>query len=392
MKKDQFKSPDHYDLDLLLTDEQLMVRSSVRDWVKGNVSPIIEDAVLMGNFPKEFIRGLANIGAFGSFLPVKYGGSGLDFISYGLMMQELERGDSSLRVLSSIQTSLVMNSIYKYGSEDQKIKYLIPLSEGKLIGSFGMTEPDHGSDPKSMKTKFVEKDDYFLINGSKMWIGHAPICDMAVVWAKGENDEIAGFIIDRNTPGFSTSKISNKWSYRASETGELILDNIKLPKDKLLNHSKEFKNLFECLNIARYGVSWGSLGIAMDCYDVALNYSIEREQFGKKIASFQLIQKKLSDMLTEITKAQILVWRLGVLMNENKATFEQISMAKRSNVKMASNIARESRSILAGMGITSEYPVMRHLMNIETLVTYLGTEEIHTLITGRKITGISAFA
>lgn len=392
MKKDQFKSPDHYDLDLLLTDEQLMVRSSVRDWVKGNVSPIIEDAVLMENFPKKFIKGLANIGAFGSFLPVKYGGSGLDFISYGLMMQELERGDSSLRVLSSIQTSLVMNSIYKYGSEDQKIKYLIPLSEGKLIGSFGMTEPDHGSDPKSMKTKFVEKDDYFLINGSKMWIGHAPICDMAVVWAKGENDEIAGFIIDRNTPGFSTSKISNKWSYRASETGELILDNIKLPKDKLLNHSKKFKNLFECLNIARYGVSWGSLGIAMDCYDVALNYSIEREQFGKKIASFQLIQKKLSDMLTEITKAQILVWRLGVLMNENKATFEQISMAKRSNVKMASNVARESRSILAGMGITSEYPVMRHLMNIETLVTYLGTEEIHTLITGRKITGISAFA
>ena len=392
MKKDQFKSPDHYDLDLLLTDEQLMVRSSVRDWVKGNVSPIIEDAVLMENFPKQFIKGLANIGAFGSFLPAKYGGSGLDFISYGLMMQELERGDSSLRVLSSIQTSLVMNSIYKYGSEDQKIKYLIPLSKGELIGSFGMTEPDHGSDPKSMKTKFVEKDDYFLINGSKMWIGHAPICDMAVVWAKGENDEIAGFIIDRNTPGFSTSKISNKWSYRASETGELILDNIKLPKDKLLNHSKKFKNLFECLNIARYGVSWGSLGIAMDCYDVALNYSIEREQFGKKIASFQLIQKKLSDMLTEITKAQILVWRLGVLMNENKATFEQISMAKRSNVKMASNIARESRSILAGMGITSEYPVMRHLMNIETLVTYLGTEEIHTLITGRKITGISAFA
>ena len=392
MKKDQFKSPDHYDLDLLLTDEQLMVRSSVRDWVKVNVSPIIEDAVLMENFPKEFIKGLANIGAFGSFLPPKYGGSGLDFISYGLMMQELERGDSSLRVLSSIQTSLVMNSIYKYGSEDQKIKYLIPLSKGELIGSFGMTEPDHGSDPKSMKTKFVEKDDYFLINGSKMWIGHAPICDMAVVWAKGENDEIAGFIIDRNTPGFSTSKISNKWSYRASETGELILDNIKLPKDKLLNHSKKFKNLFECLNIARYGVSWGSLGIAMDCYDVALNYSLEREQFGKKIASFQLIQKKLSDMLTEITKAQILVWRLGVLMNENKATFEQISMAKRSNVKMASNIARESRSILAGMGITSEYPVMRHLMNIETLVTYLGTEEIHTLITGRKITGISAFA
>lgn len=392
MKKDQFKSPDHYDLDLLLTDEQLMVRSSVRDWVKGNVSPIIEDAVLMENFPKEFIQGLANIGAFGSFLPVKYGGSGLDFISYGLMMQELERGDSSLRVLSSIQTSLVMNSIYKYGSEDQKIKYLLPLSKGELIGSFGMTEPDHGSDPKSMKTKFVEKNDYFLINGSKIWIGHAPICDMAVVWAKGENDEIAGFIIDRNTPGFSTSKISNKWSYRASETGELILDNIKLPKDKLLNHSKKFKNLFECLNIARYGVSWGSLGIAMDCYDVALNYSIEREQFGKKIASFQLIQKKLSDMLTEITKAQILVWRLGVLMNENKATFEQISMAKRSNVKMASNVARESRSILAGMGITSEYPVMRHLMNIETLVTYLGTEEIHTLITGRKITGISAFA
>ena len=390
MQKDNFESPDFYELDKLLTTEQILVRNSVRDWVKENVSPIIENYFLIGKFPKKLIKGLSEIGAFGAILPQKWGGSELDFVSYGLMMQELERGDSSIRVLSSIQTSLVMNSIYKYGSEKQKRKYLIPLSKGELIGSFGMTEPSHGSDPKSMNTRFEEKEDFFLINGSKMWIGHAPICDVAIVWAKGKENKLAGFIVDRNTKGFSTQEIKNKLSYRSSLTGELVFHNAKVPKENLLHVCESFKDLYECLNLARYAVSWGALGISMECYYVALNYSKERKQFGKSISSFQLIQKKLSDMLTEITKAQILVWRLGKLMDENRASYDQISMAKLTNVKMACAVARNSRSILGGMGITNEYPVMRHLMNLETLVSYLGTEEIHTLILGREITGNSA--
>jgi len=390
MQKDNFESPDFYELDELLTTEQILVRNSVRDWVKENVSPIIENYFLIGKFPKKLIKGLSEIGAFGTILPQKWGGSELDFVSYGLMMQELERGDSSIRVLSSIQTSLVMNSIYKYGSEKQKRKYLIPLSKGELIGSFGMTEPSHGSDPKSMNTRFEEKEDFFLINGSKMWIGHAPICDVAIVWAKGKEDKLAGFIVDRNTKGFSTQEIKNKLSYRSSLTGELVFHNAKVPKENLLHVCESFKDLYECLNLARYAVSWGALGISMECYYVALNYSKERKQFGKSISSFQLIQKKLSDMLTEITKAQILVWRLGKLMDENRASYAQISMAKLTNIKMACAVARNSRSILGGMGITNEYPVMRHLMNLETLVSYLGTEEIHTLILGREITGNSA--
>ena len=390
MQKDNFESPDFYELDKLLTTEQILVRNSVRDWVKENVSPIIENYFLIGKFPKKLIKGLSEIGAFGAILPQKWGGSELDFVSYGLMMQELERGDSSIRVLSSIQTSLVMNSIYKYGSEKQKKKYLIPLSKGESIGSFGMTEPNHGSDPKSMNTRFEEKEDFFLINGSKMWIGHAPICDVAIVWAKGKEDKLAGFIVDRNTKGFSTQEIKNKLSYRSSLTGELVFHNAKVPKENLLHVCESFKDLYECLNLARYAVSWGALGISMECYNVALTYSKERKQFGKSISSFQLIQKKLSDMLTEITKAQILVWRLGKLMDENRASYAQISMAKLTNIKMASAVARDSRSILGGMGITNEYPVMRHLMNLETLVSYLGTEEIHTLILGREITGNSA--
>ena len=390
MQKDNFESPDFYELDELLTTEQILVRNSVRDWVKENVSPIIENYFLIGKFPKKLIKGLSEIGAFGTILPQKWGGSELDFVSYGLMMQELERGDSSIRVLSSIQTSLVMNSIYKYGSEKQKRKYLIPLSKGELIGSFGMTEPSHGSDPKSMNTRFEEKEDFFLINGSKMWIGHAPICDVAIVWAKGKEDKLAGFIVDRNTKGFSTQEIKNKLSYRSSLTGELVFHNAKVPKENLLHVCESFKDLYECLNLARYAVSWGALGISMECYYVALNYSKERKQFGKSISSYQLIQKKLSDMLTEITKAQILVWRLGKLMDENRASYAQISMAKLTNIKMACAVARNSRSILGGMGITNEYPVMRHLMNLETLVSYLGTEEIHTLILGREITGNSA--
>jgi len=391
MKKDLFTSPDFYNVDKLLSSEQIMVRNSFRDWVKKNVSPIIENAFERAEFPKILIKSLADIGGFGGFLPFKYGGSELDFISYGLTMQELERGDSSLRVLSSIQTSLVINSIYKYGNEKQKLEYLNPLSKGELIGSFGMTEANHGSDPHSMNTTYEERENYFLINGSKMWIGNATICDLAIVWAKDSNNKLAGFIIDRNIEGFSTLEIKNKYSYRCSITGELIFENVRVPKEKLLLKCNSFKDLLECLNLARYSVSWGVLGIAMECYDVALTYSKQRKQFGKKIASYQLIQKKLSEMLIEITKSQILVWRLGNLMNNGEATYEQISMAKLSNVKMSCEVARVSRSILGGMGITGEYPIMRHLMNLETLVSYLGTEEIHTLILGRKITGIPSF-
>ena len=385
------KLADYYNVDSLLSEENKLVRDSVREWVKENVSPVIEKGNLDGYFPKELIKKLAEIGGFGGILPEQYGGASIDFISYGLMMQEFERGDSSVRVLASIQTSLVMNTIYKYGSEYLKKKYLKKLSEGDIIGSFGMSEPNHGSDPSSMNTIYEECEGFYIVNGSKMWIGNAPICDIAIVWAKSKNGSYACFLVDRETSGFSTSKIERKLSFRAAETGELIFHDAKIPKKNILHESKSFKSGLESLNLARYAVAWGALGIAMECYETALNYSNERVQFGKKIASNQLIQKKLVYMVTEITKCQLLSWRLGKLMNEGLATFEQISMAKRNNVEIAYNIARNARQILGGMGITAEYPIMRHLMNLETLITYQGTDEIHTLITGRDITGISAF-
>ena len=389
MKKDNFRSPDFYSIDTLFNEEQLLVRNAVREWVKENVSPIIEECALSGSFPDHLIVKLAEIGGFGGFLPSKYGGAEIDYTSYGLMMQELERGDSSIRVLSSVQ-SLVMNSIYSLGSEKQKLNYLPKLASGEIIGSFGMSEPNHGSDPSSMKSHYEEKDDYYLINGSKMWIGHAPICNLALVWAKGPSNTFGGFIVERNTEGFSTAKIEKKWSFRASETGELIFQNMKVPKENLLVETDDIKDLFNRLNIGRFGVAWGTLGIAMECYDVALKYSSERKQFGNTINSYQLVQKKLVDMLTEITKSQVLTWRLGLLMDKGKASFEQISLAKKVNVKMACEVAKKSRSVLGGMGITGEYPIMRHINNLEALVTYQGTDEIHTLIIGKKVTGISA--
>ena len=389
MKKDNFRSPDFYSIDTLFNEEQLLVRNAVREWVKENVSPIIEECALSGNFPDHLIVKLAEIGGFGGFLPSKYGGAEIDYTSYGLMMQELERGDSSIRVLSSVQ-SLVMNSIYSLGSEKQKLNYLPKLASGEIIGSFGMSEPNHGSDPSSMKSHYEEKDDYYLINGSKMWIGHAPICNLALVWAKGPSNTFGGFIVERNTEGFSTAKIEKKWSFRASETGELIFQNMKVPKENLLVETDDIKDLFNRLNIGRFGVAWGTLGIAMECYDVALKYSSERKQFGNTINSYQLVQKKLVDMLTEITKSQVLTWRLGLLMDKGEASFEQISLAKKVNVKMACEVAKKSRSVLGGMGITGEYPIMRHINNLEALVTYQGTDEIHTLIIGKKVTGISA--
>lgn len=391
MASDRFVAPDYYQIDELLTDEHKLIRDTARAWVKKEVSPIIEEYAQKAEFPKHLVKGLAEIGAFGPYIPTEYGGSGLDQISYGLIMQELERGDSGIRSTASVQSSLVMYPIYTYGSEEQRRKYLPKLASGEWIGCFGLTEPDHGSNPGGMITNIKDKGDYYLLNGAKMWISNAPFAQIAVVWAKDEQGDIRGIIVERGMEGFSTPETHGKWSLRASATGELIFDNVKVPKNHLLPNVKGLKGPLGCLNSARYGISWGALGAAMDCYDTALRYSKERIQFGKPIGGFQLQQKKLAEMLTEITKAQLLVWRLGVLKNENRATPAQISLAKRNNVQIAIQTAREARQILGGMGITGEYPIMRHSMNLESVITYEGTHDIHLLITGMDITGLNAF-
>ncbi|KRB54564.1 acyl-CoA dehydrogenase family protein [Flavobacterium sp. Root186] len=391
MKPDLFQAPDYYNLDDLLTDEHKLVRESARAWVKREVSPIIEEYAQKAEFPKQIIKGLGEIGGFGPYIPVEYGGAGLDQISYGLIMQEIERGDSGVRSTSSVQSSLVMYPIWKYGNEEQRMKYLPKLATGEYIGCFGLTEPDHGSDPGSMITNFKDMGDHYLLNGAKMWISNAPFADIAVVWAKNEEGRIHGLIVERGMEGFTTPETHNKWSLRASSTGELIFDNVKVPKENLLPNKSGLGAPLGCLDSARYGIAWGAIGAAMDCYDTALRYSKERIQFGKPIGGTQLQQKKLAEMITEITKAQLLTWRLGVLRNEGKATTAQISMAKRNNVNMAIQIAREARQMLGGMGITGEYSIMRHMMNLESVITYEGTHDIHLLITGMDVTGIPAF-
>jgi glutaryl-CoA dehydrogenase len=391
MKPDLFQAPDYYQLDELLNDEHKLVRDAAREWVKREVSPIIEDYAQKAEFPTQIINGLADIGAFGPYIPVEYGGAGLDQISYGLIMQEIERGDSGVRSTASVQSSLVMYPIWKYGNEAQRQKYLPKLASGEWMGCFGLTEPDHGSNPAGMVTNFKDKGDHYLLNGAKMWISNAPFAQVAVVWAKDESGRIHGLIVERGMEGFSTPETHNKWSLRASATGELIFDNVKVPKENLLPNKSGLGAPLGCLDSARYGIAWGAIGAAMDCYDTALRYSKERMQFGKPIGQFQLQQKKLAEMITEITKAQLLTWRLGVLRNEGKATSPQISMAKRNNVDMAINIAREARQMLGGMGITGEYSIMRHSMNLESVITYEGTHDIHLLITGLDITGLNAF-
>ncbi len=391
MKPDLFQAPDYYQLDDLLTEEHKLVRDAAREWVKREVSPIIEDYAQKAEFPKQIINGLAEIGAFGPYIPSAYGGAGLDQISYGLIMQEIERGDSGVRSTASVQSSLVMYPIWKYGNEEQRQKYLPKLASGEWIGCFGLTEPNHGSNPSGMETKFKDMGDHYLLNGAKMWISNAPFAQVAVVWAKNEEGRIHGLIVERGMEGFSTPETHNKWSLRASSTGELIFDNVKVPKENLLPNKSGLGAPLGCLDSARYGIAWGAIGAAMDCYDTALRYSKERIQFGKPIGQFQLQQKKLAEMITEITKAQLLTWRLGVLRNEEKATSAQISMAKRNNVDMAINIAREARQMLGGMGITGEYSIMRHSMNLESVITYEGTHDIHLLITGLDITGLNAF-
>jgi glutaryl-CoA dehydrogenase len=390
-KQDFYESPDYYAVDDLLSEEHLLIRSSVRDWVKANVSPVIEDYAQRAEFPKHLIKGLAEIGAFGPTIPLEYGGAGLDYMSYGIIMQEIERGDSGIRSTASVQGSLVMYPIYAYGSEAQKQKYLAKLASGELMGCFGLTEPDHGSNPGGMVSNIKDKGDYYLLNGAKMWISNAPFADIAVVWAKDELGKIRGMIVERGMEGFSTPETHNKWSLRASATGELVFDHVKVPKENVFPNISGLKGPLGCLNQARYGIAWGALGAAMDCYDTALRYSKERNQFGKPIGGFQLQQKKLAEMITEITKAQLLVWRLGMLKNENRASAEQISMAKRNNVEIALNVARNARQMLGGMGITGEYSIMRHMMNLESVVTYEGTHDIHLLITGMDVTGINAF-
>jgi len=388
---DLFQAPDYYHIDDLLTDEHKMVRDAARDWVKREVSPIIEDAAQKAEFPKSIVNGLAEIGAFGPYIPEEYGGAGLDQISYGLIMQEIERGDSGVRSTASVQSSLVMYPIWKYGSEEQRKKYLPKLATGEFMGSFGLTEPDHGSNPGGMITNFKDKGDHYLLNGAKMWISNAPFCDIAVVWAKNEEGRIHGLIVERAMEGFTTPETHNKWSLRASATGELIFNDVKVPKENLLPNKNGLGAPLGCLDSARFGIAWGAIGAAMDCYDTALRYAKERIQFDKPIAGYQLQQKKLAEMITEITKAQLMALRLGQLKNEGKATSAQISMAKRNNVDMAIKIAREARQILGGMGITGEYSIMRHMMNLESVITYEGTHDIHLLITGLDITGISAF-
>lgn len=391
MKPDLFQAPDYYNLDELLLEEHKLVRDAAREWVKREVSPIIEEYAQKAEFPTQIIKGLADIGAFGPYIPQEYGGAGLDQISYGLIMQEIERGDSGVRSTASVQSSLVMYPIWKYGNEEQRLKYLPKLASGEWMGCFGLTEPNHGSDPGGMTTNFKDKGDHYLLNGAKMWISNAPFADIAVVWAKNEEGRIHGLIVERGMEGFSTPETHHKWSLRASATGELIFDNVKVPKENLLPNKSGLGAPLGCLDSARYGIAWGAIGAAMDCYDTALRYAKERIQFGKPIAGMQLQQKKLAEMITEITKAQFLTWRLSTLRNEGKATSAQISMAKRNNVDMAINIAREARQILGAMGITGDYSVMRHIMNLESVITYEGTHDIHLLITGMDITGISAF-
>lgn len=390
-KTDLYEAPDYYLLDELLSDEHKLIRQAARDWVKKELSPVIEDYAQRAEFPKHLLKGLAEIGAFGPTIPVEYGGAGLDYVAYGIIMQEIERGDSGIRSTASVQGSLVMYPIYAYGSEAQKKKYLPKLASGEFMGCFGLTEPDHGSNPGGMTTNFKDAGDHYVLNGAKMWISNAPFADIAVVWAKNEKGKIQGLIVERGMEGFSTPETHNKWSLRASATGELVFDNVKIPKENLLPNVEGLKGPLGCLNQARYGIAWGALGCAMDCYDTALRYSKQRVQFGRPIAGFQLQQKKLAEMITEITKGQLLVWRLGVLKNENRASAAQISMAKRNSVEVAITIAREARQMLGGMGITGEYPIMRHMANLESVITYEGTHDIHLLITGMDVTGENAF-
>ena len=390
-KEDRFQYHDYYNVDELLSEDHLMAREAIRDWVKQEVTPIIEDYSERAECPVHLFKKLGEVGAFGPSIPVEYGGGGMDEMAYGVIMQELERGDSGVRSMASVQTSLVMYPIHRYGTEEHRQKYLPKLATGDIIGCFGLTEPNHGSNPGGMLTNIKDKGDHYLLNGAKMWITNSPVADIAVVWAKDEEGVVRGMIVERGMEGFTTPTTHGKWSLRASVTGELVFEDVKIPKENMFPDIRGLRGPLSCLSKARYGIAWGAVGAALDCYDSALRYSQERIQFGKPIGQFQLTQKKLAEMITEITKAQLLLWRLGTLANEGRASAAQISMAKRNNVLMALQVAREARQIHGAMGITNEYPIMRHMMNLETVLTYEGTHDIHLLITGMDVTGFNAF-
>jgi len=355
------------------------------------ILPIIDEYAQEAKFPAHLLPELAKINAFGAMIPTEYGGAGLDAISYGLIMQELERGDSAIRSCASVQSSLVMLPIFKFGSEEQKRKYLPKLAKAEMIGAFGLTEPNHGSDPSSMETRLIKKGDKYILNGAKMWITNAPIADIAVVWAKNENNYVIGCIVEKGMHGFSTPEIKNKWSLRASITGELIFNEVELSEENILPLAKGLKAPLSCLSSARYGIAWGALGATMDCLHTAIEYSKQRTQFGKPLAKFQLTQKKLAELHTQLTQAQLLALRLGQLYNGNKITPAQISMGKRNNVELALRTARECRQLCGAMGIIGDFPFMRHAMNLESVITYEGTHEVHLLINGMDITGENAF-
>lgn len=384
-------SIDYFDLELLFTEEHLVIRESIRDFVNREIKPLINIVAQENREIPNLMPMLGKIGALGPYIPEEYGGAGLDYISYGIIMQELEAGDSAVRSAASVQSSLVMFPIYTFGSKDQKEKYLPRLASGELIGAFGLTEPNHGSDPASMETRLRRVKGGYILNGSKMWITNAPVCDIAVIWAKDDENNVRGVVLERGVEGFSTVETTNKWSLRASRTGELIFDNVFVKEREILPKVKSMRGPLSCLNSARYGISWGAIGAAIDCYSTALKYAKERLQFGRPIAAYQLQQKKLAEMITEITKAQLLSWRVGLLKDLGKERPEQISMAKRNNVEMALRVARDSRQILGAMGIVGDYPIMRHMMNLESVITYEGTHDIHLLITGKDITGENAF-
>lgn len=383
---------DYLSLDDILTSEQKQIRQATRDWVNRRVIPNIEDWTQKASFDPEIMKELGEIGCLGPHIPTQYGGGGLDAVSYGILMQELERGDSGLRSCASVQSSLVMYPIWKFGSEVQKNKYLPLLASGEYIGSFGLTEPNHGSDPKSMETSIKKVEGGYLLNGAKMWITNSPVCDIAVVWAKNEKNHVVGIIVERGMDGFSTPTIDKKWSLRASITGELVFQDVFITEEHILPEAKGLRAPLSCLTSARYGIAWGAIGAAMDCLHSAVEYSKDRKQFGKPLAAFQLTQKKLAEMITDITQAQLLALRVGQLMDENKVNPAQVSMAKRNNVEMALRIARDARQICGAMGITGAFPMMRHAMNLESVITYEGTHEVHLLITGMDLTSENAFA
>jgi glutaryl-CoA dehydrogenase len=383
-----FRGVDYYELDALLTSEQKLVRSTVRRFVDESVLPIIKASFEGGHFPLELVPVMGRLGLFGANL--KAYGAGVDAISYGLMMQELERGDSGLRSFASVQSGLVMYPIYAFGSPEQKERWLPALARGEAIGCFGLTEPGHGSDPGGMETTAQADGRHFIINGNKTWITNGTLADVAVIWAKLEG-VVRGFLVEKGTPGFSTAKIEHKYSMRASDTAELYLDNCRIPKENILPGVEGLRGPLMCLNQARYGIAWGAIGAAMACYEEALTYAKERIQFDRPIAGFQLVQRKLVAILTEITKAQLLCHRLGQLKDQDRAKHTHISLAKRNNVAMALKIARMARDILGANGITLDYQSIRHMMNLETVYTYEGTHDIHTLILGADITGQEAF-